>query len=588
MPKVPTYDNFQVMPGVRQGNVTPSLTPEAAALAGRQSQVIGGAISQAGGELGKIAQAEQEKANRIRVQDAYNQAILQAQDLRKEYGQLKAGDVMKVGNEGRALGDHYYDELNKRIAEIGGELGNPAVREQFDLLAEDLATRFRGDAVAYEAEQSAVYARQVLDTTVVTSFDVIMSDPFKPGVVEQHVSMARDALHERFTAEGLDAAGVEEKTKDVLGKGHTNVIDLLLEQSDPEGAKTYFKRHRTDFNAGDAELMEAKLNKASVGTKVVNTVQDLLAEYPLRGREVPRATMERRLREMVGTDNPELLRAAREELSYQINLHEDQAQDAYRKTFDNVLGKVLSGTPPSEMYSDPAYLALDASDSEKIFQIMKGLNDEDTNNRWNNEYSELVNTQEGRTRLLAMTEEEVNRLINDVGPANLAALRKARTAYQEAPNKLAEANISSTRFNVIAQSMGYEPFAKKPTPEQKAELATLRYRLTTALDEEQRARGRKLTGAEQDEFFRREMSNTVLLRGRPGLFGQGEAYSRAAIMLEPDEVEDILVPLPDMAAIAASLSTKYAQNPLPQFQPTKENIRRVYLKSKGLVDADAE
>lgn len=588
MARVPTYDNFQATPGVRQGRATTSLSGDAAALAGRQSQQLGGSLTQIGGEIGAIAQAEQEKANKIRVNDAYNQAIQTAQDLRKEYGELKGGSVMQVGEGKRPLGDHYYEELNKRLAEISDTLDNPAIRDQFSVLADDLSTRFRGEALAYEAEQSAVYAQNVLDTTVVTSFDVIATEPFNAGVVGFHVDRARDALKDKFAGQGLDAAGIEEQTKAVLGKGHTNVIDILLEKADTAGAKAYFEAHREDFNGADAEMMEAKLGKAGVASKALETVSGLLADMPLRGREVKRATLDAELRKRVG-DDPVLLKAARDELNYQINQHEDQAQDAYVKTFDNVLGMIIGGTPPAEIYQNPAYLSLDTKDSYNLYQVMQGLRSEETQKQWDQAFSDLMYTEQGRAELLSMSEEELNRKINDVGPANLNALRKARTTYLEAPSKLAEASIASNRFNVIAQEMGFDPFNTKLKPEQKAELADLRYRLTNIIDEVQRAKGRKLTGQEQDIIIRQELSDTVILRGKKGLFGRGAAQPAKTIMLKPDQVEDVIVPEGDRLLAIAALGRMYANDPRPEFDPSNpENIRRLYLKSKGLTDAGAD
>src|SRR5690606_12741669 len=84
MPRVPTYDNFQVAPntvpqtrfqGVQPvSQPTPVRAVEIPDVAGQQAQQTGRAMQQAGGEIGRLALGMQQQANQLRVTDALNQA----------------------------------------------------------------------------------------------------------------------------------------------------------------------------------------------------------------------------------------------------------------------------------------------------------------------------------------------------------------------------------------------------------------------------------------------------------------------------------------------------------------------------------
>jgi soluble lytic murein transglycosylase len=71
LPRVPTYDQFQVTP-----NTFPQArfsAPDVPDIAGRQLQQLGGAAQQFGGEIGRIALDMAQQANQVRIDDALNQ-----------------------------------------------------------------------------------------------------------------------------------------------------------------------------------------------------------------------------------------------------------------------------------------------------------------------------------------------------------------------------------------------------------------------------------------------------------------------------------------------------------------------------------
>lgn len=579
MPVVPVYDNFQEQPGVRRGQVQAAPVGDAAAITGRQLGDLGGAIQAAAQAGGDIVQAEQEKANKLRLNDAYNQAIQVEQELRTEYQKLKAGAVQNV--QGRPLAEYYTEKLQSRVGEIYNGLGNNSLRTSFELLGEDLVTRFRGGAMSYEAEQYAVYANEVYDATVAQSFNVISSDPFKPVVVDAQLDRAKQAVRAKLAAAGFDeASGLEERTKEVIGKGHANVIDTLLEGADAEGAQAYFDKHEDDFNATDAEMIRAKLGKATSASRALKDVDTLLQQMPLSGRNPPLSTLDKKLREVVG-DDPVRLAAARDELNYRVRNHVAQADAAYAANFDRVFGMIQGGTPPTEIYQHPAYLALDSKDSFNFYNLMKQQYDAQRAEENLGRYFDIVYDQAGLQRLKDMTDSEARMLINDVGVELFPDIMKLRSELKKGSTTVLEATVDTDHFNTIALTMGYDPYGANK-PKEKAKIGQLRNVAETAIDQEQTRLGRKLSRAEKDAVIRSTLSNQVTIE-KGGVFGFFKDKSTMpAAMLPEEDIKNVVIPKDVRLQITAALQVMYEETGNSEYEPTEANIRREFLNSRGL------
>ena len=260
MPRVPAPDTFEVLPGVRQpARVQNQLTPDAASLPGRQLQQVAGGLADASGAIGNYAQAEQDKINKVRLNDAFNRASEEANRLKNEYSKLKGADAAK-GVKGKPLADHYAAELEKRLADIGKDMHAPVLRQQFALLASDVTTQFKNGASTYEVEQGAVYAGQVRDATVLSSFNAIAEAPSSP-TVNFHMARARDALTEKFRDAGFADEALDQQVKQALGQSHTVILDQLTNEGRYEEASAYFEKHRGDFLEVDARSVKAAMDE---------------------------------------------------------------------------------------------------------------------------------------------------------------------------------------------------------------------------------------------------------------------------------------------------------------------------------------
>lgn len=290
MARVPQYQGGQVLPGIRPGaRVTGAQSMEGAALPGRQLQGLAQGIGNAGGVIGEIAAREQDKINKVRFNDAYNQALNETNRLKNDLGQYQGAEAVR-GINGRPLQDHYRDELSKSLSGIANGLTAPDLRDGFALAAADLEGKFLRDVENYEVAQGQVYAEQVRDATVLSAFDGIAADPGNPEAVAFNLGRAKSALRDKFEDAGYDGDALDQQMSMALGKAHNVIIERLLTGDDLEGARAYFESHRGDYLEMDAQAVpdlfrqkEAEVRRKRYESLSLGITQDTVRPADLQG-----------------------------------------------------------------------------------------------------------------------------------------------------------------------------------------------------------------------------------------------------------------------------------------------------------------
>lgn len=498
----------QELPGVRRGRADNPLSPQQAGAAGRQIQEFGQATQRAGGALGEIILKEQEKANKVRLNDAFNQASAAAHNLRynKDVGylNLKGGEAVKgvTGEDGvaRPITEWYGEKLNKQLADIRKGLGNAAVAEQFDMLAGDLSTKFRGETVAYEAEQSSVYAVQVNDATILDSGNNLAAEPFGKASAF-YISRARDAALSKGRAAGLTDDALEQAAQATLGKMHTAVIDSLLGGKNTAGAKAYYEAHSGDFMALDAKNIKAKLDTAWSAAEAIQSVDTVVREFPLRlNAPVNRSAMDAQLREQY-KDNPEGLKAARSELSQRISDHEFQENEQNAGNVNAVWKRLNAGESLASVESTSAWLALPGDTQASLKASFQSRNENG---------SMVTDAGWAAWGQLMGNDDEINRMT----PTQLTALepyfgrqlvnqlltRKRQLDDEKQKAVATPGKIDNDMFNAFALSYGLKPFSKNDND--KVAVAKLRSDLETGIAQYQAATGKVVPPSEMEDLLR--------------------------------------------------------------------------------------
>lgn len=573
---VQVYDNYQSVPDVRRGKVDNPLSQEQAALPGRQLQELGSNVSKIGGQIAEHQQKLAERANKVRLNDAFNQASAAAHALRfdkdKGYQRLKGGDAVK-GIDGQPLGQWYSDKLDKEVAKIRSGLGNTILTEQFDLVSGDLTTKFRGDTLAYEAEQGQVYAGQVRDATILQSANDIAANPAGKAV-PFYVGRARDAATDKARAAGLDGDALALSVSDQLGKMHSSVVDGLLDSKQIAGAKAYFEKHKTDFSTIDAQGVQEKLDKAYSAQEAVRAVDDVWIEKGPKGVNAPtnRAEMDAAIRAKY-KDDPAGLKAARDELNQRVSDWEVQERETNGSNVNTVWKSLLGGQSFAQVESTRAWLALPGDTQAQIKNGWRAQQSSEVNNyedtlpdsAWAYYNSLMTNPTVLRGTSQQVLEAQVPQLGRKL-VQQLIAQRERVLASDAKPE--VNVQLDNDAFNTIAEEYGLKPFSGNDNDQAKT--ARVRSRLEAAIANEESRRGKVMTREERETFSRKQMALQV---AKPAMFG---ADVKTLYTLKPDEAAKFAATGRSKTLIQEFLRQKYIETGDAQFEQTQANVDRIY------------
>lgn len=255
MPRVPTYDNFQVTPNtlpqnqLQGGQYTPVRD-----IAGRQAQQTGQTIQQLGGDAGRAALAIQQEANQLRFDDAANQAKEIALKLQFDkdvgYANLRGIDALKRP-DGKALSDEYGESLQKQLEQIGGTLGNDAQRQAFSAFTSELRTRFTGQVMAHEAGEFKNYGLSVAEGIQSTAMRDIALNWNNPDATADAIHRIRAETYRQAQLLGKSAEWQEARVRELTSGAHKLAAVTALENGDPDYAAAYLKKYSGEMEAPD-------------------------------------------------------------------------------------------------------------------------------------------------------------------------------------------------------------------------------------------------------------------------------------------------------------------------------------------------
>jgi soluble lytic murein transglycosylase len=294
MPRVPTYDNFQVSPNVRGGQFAPvsapvpsgraagpvqagpGLSPALAGLPGQQMQQTGEAVTRAGVTALEIQTQEQLTANQLRVDDALNQAKEAALRLTydKEVGFTNLKGVNALDRpDGKPLADEYGDHLQKRISQISEGLGNDAQRSAFSLRANDMVVSLRGSAIAHEASEFKNYGLSVAEGVQSTAMREIGLNYNNPQVVDSAVGRIKAEAYRQGQLLGKSAEWQEAQARKLTSNAHKVALVSALEKNDPLYADAYLRKYSDQMEADDILTVRGHITRevdTRIGTSVAS------------------------------------------------------------------------------------------------------------------------------------------------------------------------------------------------------------------------------------------------------------------------------------------------------------------------------
>lgn len=445
-------------------------------------------------------------------------------------------------------------------------------------------------AGGYENQQLDIGERSALEANVsALTNQAIAAGPDKVNV---YTDQAAAALRVYGAKKGLDSTpSVLRMTTGV----HENIINTLM-QTDAKAAQTYFTTHAAEIEAGRHDAISSRLNQVSA-VQDGSATADELWKASVNGKDFNQPVnlfdMEAEARKKYSND-PTRAQATVAALRERKAAWDASQNELNAGNVNNVYKMIDAGVGLSRVRATPAWQALPAKEQDAILvqQEQRAAARESRaaaaeNRAFTAEQRQdrqLLMTNSDKyldatdpTKLASMTRTQVQALRSTFGFAATEQLLNRYDSLVKSPHDLTEAKMDDDSFKRIANDFELNAYSPKTT-EEKQQLGDLKYRVERLISAAQMKKGGKLNEDEKEVLMRGEMARTVTVD--PGFFSSNKDVP--VIRLQGGQVEQVVVPEDEHAKIVSALQAKYKTNPNnPQYAPTPENVRRLYLLAKS-------
>ena len=259
MPRVPTYDNFQVDPtNLPNAQVRPvgarfdaPFTEGMATAPGRQLQQFGQGLAQAGAGINKVVLDEFEQANQTRVNDAVSQAAKVRLELtfnpNEGFTNLKGENALKRPGD-KSLDQEYGEKFQARVDAIAKGLGNDQQRLRFKQQVDQIGLQFQASLNQHIAKEFNTYQDSVDDGTIRTGQEQMALAWGDPAAIKQATDAVRAAVVNKMTRYGLSGKAAEAALTEALSPGHAAVISAAVDAGNVDYARQYLKDNTAELS----------------------------------------------------------------------------------------------------------------------------------------------------------------------------------------------------------------------------------------------------------------------------------------------------------------------------------------------------
>lgn len=414
-------------------------------------------------------------------------------------------------------------------------------------------------------------------------FAITTGTPEAITVAKQKIAgiNANTAARKGWTPEQL----AQENVKDV-SLMHTSMVNKLMSQ-DPTAAQTYFDANKGEIVAPQQEALREKLTTVTAAADGDKKAGEVWQQFgPSKdGEAVQLDKMEAAVREAYPND-PTRQRAAIAGLRERAQAF-NAAETERRAQNTNSAWAVYQQTRSlAAMQKSPAFLALPAGEQVKLANevtdrqhmlYVRGV--EDANR------AEMLKAKQSfpafleysnPVTLAGMSRPQVQALQPYLGNQLTDHLVQKWDSMQTKDAKL-QATIDNEDFNHVADDLGLKPYSADKSEDHKRQLGELKFRTEQLINQVQQATGKPMLREDKMQLMRREMATTVSQSTWLGFGSQ----DKPVIAMGADDVAKVKVPDNLRADLVAKLQAGYAKNPIPEYEPTEDNIRRLYLRMKS-------
>ena len=561
--KLPLYDT----PQVRQQGIPDALVstraPEPAWEGTAQGLLhMAGAVNQFRAE-----------ADTLRAEEAFNRMREQQQTL----GWGEDGAFKKEGanafNGKKPLSQDYLERYDAAARQISGGLANENQREIFNRAAARGRIEFGGHLQRHEAAQGEVYRKSVVEGVIAAETDHAGRNFSDPDSVAQSVQRVKANVALAARSAGMAADQAQMAEMEAVSGIHSTVLGRMLEANDPKGAKLYFETNKDSITARDGAKLRGLIERDTRNMEVGEAVDGVWAQHgPKDDTEaVNLDTMNAALRQRFAKDPDAqklamgLMRERAQERDYSVRQREDAVAGGIWK-------QVMAGQGLGSIRRSQEWRSLDGTKQAQLetkieaFQKRGGEGDNMA------QFAEYWARVSDPAALARMTDAQIFALAPKMGKSLTKQLLLKKAELGRGGAEVQDATVDTDSFNFFARQAGLT--VDKPSSSDKAVLGELKYRAEQTIDQEQRAKGRKLTRDEKDVITKRLLLKVPITT--PGRWWGTNTKEQflfelrdprdldQSIVLDPKKAEGLVDDL-----LAAGV------------RPTKERLREAYALKYG-------
>lgn len=283
MPRVPTYDNFKVMPEqirtVEMQAATPRVDP------GARASALGQGLQQAGAKVLDIEIKALEKANQVRIDDAINRALEAEMRLAydKDVGYTNQRGLSALErSSGLPLADEYGEEYGRAIEQIAAGLGNDYQREAFAQASQRRLAAFRQGAIQHESREFQNYTLSVREGTIANRIQMIGLNYNNPELIDESITSIRASAYDAARLQGKSAIEAQENARRMVSQAHRTAVAAALQNNDVMFADKYMRRYSKDMTADDLLQAQGAVTKEVDMHVATNVATQVMGGYAPR------------------------------------------------------------------------------------------------------------------------------------------------------------------------------------------------------------------------------------------------------------------------------------------------------------------
>ena len=261
MPKLPDVSAFGARPTPQPARGVVSYTPVSGAetAPGQALARLGATVGNVGEKLYSHIKEQENRANTVRAEDAFNQLRQKQLDLtigEQGFATRKSGDAVN-----RPLMQEYGQQFTDAAKEIEDGLANDAQRELFRKRAAVSNLQFKQDILRHVTSENEVYAKQVFDGArkiELQNASARWNDPNAVGLSLERVNgmVSQEADRSGWADEFTKATRTTESSRI-----HETVINQALGSGNFPYAKAWYDKHKDVLDAGIGARIQAAFEK---------------------------------------------------------------------------------------------------------------------------------------------------------------------------------------------------------------------------------------------------------------------------------------------------------------------------------------